>query len=154
MGPRDLKGSGGEGGRATGVRGDERGKRPGASGQIKIAEQRYAVMGGVGDPAAGLDRLRCRHFVSFPGFESARTNGGWPTYVFSCLAHDGAAHSVRSPPNQTPACRGLVTLRMAGSGHARIRLGRGWGGGRAILSQLAHRNLSALPPSPALPHKE
>src|SRR5262245_47531073 len=28
-------------------------------------------------------------------------------------------------PNQTPACRGLVTLRLAGSGQARSRLGRG-----------------------------
>ena len=28
-------------------------------------------------------------------------------------------------PNQTPACRGLVILRFAGSGQARSRLGRG-----------------------------
>src|SRR5262245_65293498 len=32
-------------------------------------------------------------------------------------------------PNQTPACVGLVTLRFAGSGQARSRLGRGWGWG-------------------------
>jgi hypothetical protein len=44
-----------------------------------------------------------------------------------CLKHIVDAHAVRSPPNQTPACRGLVTLRFAGSGQARSRLGRGWG---------------------------
>src|SRR5262249_21729975 len=44
-----------------------------------------------------------------------------------------AANSVPPLPNQTPACRGLVTLRFAGSGQARSRLGRvgakraGWG---------------------------
>src|SRR5262249_29262120 len=43
--------------------GDGGGKWPAASRQVKIAEQRYAVMAGVGDPAAGLDRLRCRHCV-------------------------------------------------------------------------------------------
>jgi hypothetical protein len=32
-------------------------------------------------------------------------------------------------PNQTPACRGLVTFKFAGSGQARSRLGEGWGGG-------------------------
>src|SRR5262249_58221585 len=49
---------------AAAVHGDERGKWPVASRQVKIAEQRYAVMAGVGDPAAGLDRLRCRHSLS------------------------------------------------------------------------------------------
>src|SRR5262249_22288966 len=37
-------------------------------------------------------------------------------------------------PNQTPACRGLVTLRLAGSGQARSRLGEGWGGGERARS--------------------
>src|SRR5262249_33164870 len=32
-------------------------------------------------------------------------------------------------PSQTPACRGLVTFKFAGSGQARSRLGEGWGGG-------------------------
>src|SRR5262249_34893058 len=50
---------------AAAVRGNERGKRPDAGGQIKIAEERNAIMGGVGDPAAGFDRLRCGHCLSF-----------------------------------------------------------------------------------------
>src|SRR5467141_1076934 len=37
-----------------------------------------------------------------------------------------AARSV-TLPSQTPACRGLVTLRFAGSGQARSRLSRGLG---------------------------
>ena len=41
-----------------------------------------------------------------------------------------AARSV-ALPSQTPACRGLVTLRFAGSGRARSRLSRGLGWGLA-----------------------
>ncbi len=52
-----------------------------------------------------------------------------------------AANSVYSlPPNQTPACRGLVTFEIAGSGQARSRLGEGWGGG-----ELAHTNVLHAP---------
>src|SRR5262249_7165753 len=60
-----------------------------------------------------------------------------------------APHTRCAPlPNQTPACQGLVTLRFAGSGQARSRLGRGWGGG--VLQRI-----TALPPprrfAPTLP---
>src|SRR6266516_4667549 len=54
-------------------------------------------MGGVGDTAAGFDRLRCRHCVSLV-FESARTNAEGAACVLSYLTHYGATHSVRSPP--------------------------------------------------------
>ena len=37
------------------------------------------------------------------------------------------------PPTQTPACRGLGTLKFARSGQARSRLGEGWGGGEYAL---------------------
>src|SRR5262249_60919639 len=64
IGPPELKGAARARLPAAAVHGDERGKRPAASRQVKIAEQRYAVMAGVGHPAAGLDRLRCGHSLS------------------------------------------------------------------------------------------
>src|SRR5262249_59829091 len=65
IGSPELKGAARARLPAAAVHGDERGKRPAASRQVKIAEQRYAVMAGGGDPPAGLDRLRCRHCL-FP----------------------------------------------------------------------------------------
>ena len=44
-------------------------------------------------------------------------------HVRLCLKHFSATHSARPLPNQTPACRGLVTFKFAGSGQARSRLG-------------------------------
>ena len=44
-------------------------------------------------------------------------------HVRLCLKHFSAAHSVRPLPTQSPACRGLVTFKFAGSGQARSRLG-------------------------------
>src|SRR5262250_3052744 len=53
-------------------------------------------------------------------------------------------------PNQIPACRGLVTLRFAGSGQARSRLGEGRGGGWCDGAQ--HRHIAGPPPLTP-PHK-
>ena len=45
--------------------GNERGKRPGAGGQIKVARERNAIVGGVGNAATGFDLLLgCGHCVS------------------------------------------------------------------------------------------
>src|SRR5262249_35277952 len=56
------------------------------------------------------------------------------------------------PPNQTPACRGLVTQKFAGSGQARSRLGEGRGGGDAArYYNRATCEGTALPPPQALP---
>src|SRR5437868_3569295 len=71
-----------------------------------------------------------------------------------CLKQCSAAYLVCSLPNQTPACRGLVTLRSAGSGQARSRLGRGWGWGSCgLFAGGATVIFTAPPPSPPLPHK-
>ena len=50
---------------SSAMRGNERGKRPGAGGQIKVARERNAVVGGVGEAATGFDLLLgCGHCVS------------------------------------------------------------------------------------------
>src|SRR2546429_147629 len=47
---------------SSAMRGNERGKRPGAGGQIKVARERNAVVGGVGEAATGFDLLLgCGH---------------------------------------------------------------------------------------------
>src|SRR5262249_18079080 len=52
-------------------------------------------------------------------------------------------------PNQTPACRGLVTQTFAGSGQARSRLGEGWGGGSSLWHEARPPTLTPTPnPSP------
>ena len=108
-------------------------------------------MGGVGDPAAGFDRLRCRHFVS-PVLESARTNAERPTYVFLYLTHNGATRSVRSPPQPNPGlpgfghfkiCRKRAGPQPAGEG-LRVGVVRFFAGGATEIS--LHHPLPSPPP--------
>ncbi|HEX4827450.1 MAG TPA: ABC transporter ATP-binding protein, partial [Xanthobacteraceae bacterium] len=52
-------------------------------------------------------------------------------------------------PNQTPARRGLVTQKFAGSGQAPSRLGEGWGGGSSLRHEARLPTLTPTPnPSP------
>src|SRR5262249_18923438 len=48
-------------------------------------------------------------------------------------------------PNQTPACRGLVTQKFAGSGQAPSRLGEGWGGGSSFRHEARPPTLTPTP---------
>src|SRR5262245_61330454 len=109
IGSPELKGAARARLPAAAVRGNERGKRPGAGGQIKIAEQRNAIMAGIGDPAAGLDRLRCRHFVSFltaknPWFDDSARRDPRPA--------QRRWHSVRSSPRKRGPCHERVYARL------------------------------------------
>src|SRR5262249_6709386 len=83
---------------------------------------------------------------------SARCSGRSAVPVRTCAAEmkpERAANSVCSLPNQTPACRGLVTFNFAGSGQARSRLGEGWGGGSfSDAPVVPHRATPTPNPSP------
>jgi 2-furoyl-CoA dehydrogenase 2Fe-2S iron sulfur subunit len=55
---------------------------------------------------------------------------GYAGIVAAVLEAAKEMHTRSAPsPNQTPARRGLVTSKVAGSGQARSRPGEGWGGG-------------------------
>src|SRR5713226_2748248 len=57
-------------------------------------------------------------------------------------------------PNQTPACRGLVTLKLAGSGQARSRLGEGLGVGVAVGEHASRNNDDPHPDPPPFRGRE
>src|SRR6266702_6075929 len=82
-------------------------------------------MGGVGDPAAGFDRLRCRHCVSlFRICSDKRRRGCLRFAVLDALR----CHTLGALPS--PLWGGVG------------------GGGSAILRRWCHRDLTAPPPSP------
>src|SRR5262249_36084700 len=73
------------------VGGNKRGKRPGARRQIEVAEQRDAIMGGVGNAGAGFDRLRCRHCLSF------QRRGDSPVASDPCASRDSCSFPRGTP---------------------------------------------------------
>jgi hypothetical protein len=93
----------------------------------------------------GRERASKRH--------SRRNFGGYDLLEdsrYTSQQQNFAPHTRSTPlPHQTPACRGLVTLRSAGSGQAHSRLGRGWGWGSESVDT---SRATTTTPTPALRH--
>ena len=82
--------------------------------------------------------------------ERAGEEGRLASVTRSARRKTVATHSVRSPPQPTPACRGLVEFILPEAGKPAAGWGRGWGWGQLLADA---SRAATTTPLPTLPHK-
>ena len=101
------------------MRGNERGKRPGAGGQIKVARERNAVVGGVGEAAV---TLRHGHVVD----PQRRGLGGWRAVPDAVVEQDRIGNAdladvVHARRRENQVCFRAIDIEFAQDARAQLR---------------------------------